>query len=114
MLLSPTRITQATMALMNVEDRFNRRLKYPYVLFLAEDELEGAITEEVRRKVDWITEGRATFGMWRILSSYCAKLSVYAATIPNTAWGIPDFLDKSRVDDSLRNIGWVYRLASPL
>jgi mannosyltransferase len=60
-LLSPSRITQAVAALQNVEDRFNRRLKYPIVLFTAEDEVHF-ITDEVRAKVRWITEGRATFG----------------------------------------------------
>jgi hypothetical protein len=44
-------------ALRNVEDRFNRRLKYPYVIFT-----EATITEAVRSKADWLTEGRATFG----------------------------------------------------
>jgi hypothetical protein len=44
-----------------VEDRFNRRLKYPIVLFTSEDEVHF-ITDEVRAKVHWITEGRATFG----------------------------------------------------
>jgi len=60
-LLSPSRITQTLVALQNVEDRFNRRLKYPIVLFTAEDEVQF-ITDEVRAKVRWITEGRATFG----------------------------------------------------
>ena len=45
------------MALRNIEDRFNRRLKYPYVLLT-----EANVTEAIRDKVDWITEGRATFG----------------------------------------------------
>ena len=60
-LLAPSRITQALVALQNVEDRFNRRLKYPIALFTAEDEVHF-ITDEVRAKVHWITEGRATFG----------------------------------------------------
>ena len=46
------------MALRNIEDRFNRRLKYPYVLLT-----EANITEAIQDKVDWITEGRATFGV---------------------------------------------------
>lgn len=44
-------------ALRNIEDRFNRRLKYPYVVLT-----EATITEEIQNKADWITEGRATFG----------------------------------------------------
>lgn len=60
-LVNPKRITQALMALYNVEDRFNRRLKYPYVLFTAADEAD-ALTTEVRAKIDHITEGRTTFG----------------------------------------------------
>jgi mannosyltransferase len=87
-LLKPSRIAEATVALRNVEDRFNRRLKYPYVLFMGEDEF-GAITDEVRDKVSWITEGRATF-----------------AAISNEAWGVPPSLDMSLVNDSVRNIGF--------
>lgn len=60
-LLAPYRITQALVALQNVEDRFNRRFKYPIVLFTTEDEVH-LITDEVREKIRWITEGRATFG----------------------------------------------------
>jgi len=60
-LLAPSRITQALVALQNVEDRFNRRLQYPIVLFTAEDEVRF-ITDEVKAKVRWITEGRAIFG----------------------------------------------------
>ncbi|TFK33822.1 nucleotide-diphospho-sugar transferase [Crucibulum laeve] len=88
MLISPSRITQATMALLNVEDRFNRRLKYPYVLFSPSGEAD-VITEELRAKVRWITEGRATF-----------------AIIPKEMWDVPEFLDKSRIDQSLRKIGF--------
>lgn len=61
-LLAPSRITQALVALQNVEDRFNRRLKYPIVLFTAENEVQY-ITDEVRAKAGWITEGRVSFGM---------------------------------------------------
>jgi hypothetical protein len=63
MLVSPSRITQMTMALYNIEDRFNRRLKYPYVLFNSEGEV-SAVTDELKAKVDYITEGRATFGRY--------------------------------------------------
>ncbi|KAF9465879.1 nucleotide-diphospho-sugar transferase [Collybia nuda] len=87
-LVSPKRITQALMALYNVEDRFNRRLKYPYVLFTAADEAD-AITAEIREKVDYITEKRATF-----------------AIVQPEAWGIPAGLDKSLVDESIHKIGF--------
>lgn len=63
MLIAPSRIHQATLALLNVENRFNRRLQYPYVLFTANEEENAMITEEERRKIDWITQGRAKFGM---------------------------------------------------
>jgi hypothetical protein len=63
MLVNPTRITQMTMTLYNIEDRFNRRLKYPYVLFSSESEV-SVVTAELRAKVDYITEGRATFGWY--------------------------------------------------
>ncbi|KAF9465878.1 nucleotide-diphospho-sugar transferase [Collybia nuda] len=87
-LVNPKRITQALMALYNVEDRFNHRLKYPYVLFTAEDEAD-ALTEEIRAKIGYITEGRATF-----------------ATVQPEAWGVPDGLDKFLVDESIRKIGF--------
>jgi len=51
-------LIEALAALRNIEDRLNHRLKYPYVLLT-----EANITEEIRTKVEWITEGRATFGM---------------------------------------------------
>lgn len=54
---------EAMMALLNIEDRFNRRLKYPYVLLT-----EGSITLEMQEKVNWITEGRATFGMFSLVN----------------------------------------------
>lgn len=60
-LLAPSRITQALVALQNIEDRFNRRLKYPIVLFMAENEMDY-ITEEVKAKASFITEGRVSFG----------------------------------------------------
>ena len=44
-------------ALRNIEDRFNHRLKYPYVLLT-----EANITEAIQDKANWITEGRVTFG----------------------------------------------------
>lgn len=62
MLVAPSRIHQATLALLNVENRFNRRLRYPYVLFTASEEESAMITEEDKRKIDWITQGRAKFG----------------------------------------------------
>lgn len=63
MLVAPSRIHQATLALLNVENRFNRRFQYPYVLFTASEEESAMITEEEKRKIDWITQGRAKFGM---------------------------------------------------
>jgi mannosyltransferase len=88
MLLAPNRLVQATKALMNVEDRFNRRLKYPYVLFTAENEV-AALTDEIKAKVHYITEGRVTF----------------ATTTPES-WGVPNNLDQARVNASLQNIGF--------
>ncbi|EIM89542.1 nucleotide-diphospho-sugar transferase [Stereum hirsutum FP-91666 SS1] len=88
MLVSPSRMTEMTMALYNIEDRFNRRLKYPYVLFTPYDEAYS-ITDEIKAKVAHITEGRATF-----------------AVIEQEYWDVPAFLDKKRVDSSLRNIGF--------
>ncbi|KDR70716.1 hypothetical protein GALMADRAFT_159829 [Galerina marginata CBS 339.88] len=89
-LLAPSRITQALVALQNVEDRFNRRLKYPIVLFTAEDEVDF-ITDEVRTKASWITEGRATF-----------------ATTTKESWEVPTWMDKERVKASMDNIGFSF------
>lgn len=63
MLVAPNRIHQATLALLNVENRFNRRFQYPYVLFTASEEEDALISAEERRRIDWITQGRAKFGM---------------------------------------------------
>ncbi|KIJ48935.1 glycosyltransferase family 15 protein [Sphaerobolus stellatus SS14] len=84
MLVSLSRINQALVALRNIEDRFNRRLKYPYVLLT-----EANITEEVHGKVRWITEGRAKF-----------------ADLPSDMWGPPAFLDPERIKVSLQTIGF--------
>ncbi|KIK59648.1 glycosyltransferase family 15 protein [Collybiopsis luxurians FD-317 M1] len=89
MLIAPSRIHQATLALLNVENRFNRRLQYPYVLFTASEEESAMINEEERRKIDWITQGRAKF-----------------AVVTKESWDVPDFYDKARVEDSFRNIGF--------
>ncbi|KAF8151292.1 nucleotide-diphospho-sugar transferase [Crassisporium funariophilum] len=89
-LLAPNRITQALVALQNVEDRFNRRLKYPIVLFTAEDEVDF-ITNEVRTKANWITEGRATF-----------------ATTMKESWDIPPWMDQTRVKSSMDSIGFSF------
>lgn len=62
MLVAPSRIHQATLALLNVENRFNRRLQYSYVLFTANEEENAMIPDEERRRIAWITQGRATFG----------------------------------------------------
>ncbi|KAJ8080798.1 hypothetical protein PM082_017633 [Marasmius tenuissimus] len=88
MLLPPSRVHQAMLALWNVENRFNRRLQYPYVLFMTEKEL-AEVSEEDKSKIDWITEGRAKF-----------------ATLTEESWEIPEFLDKSRVQHSLDHIGF--------
>ncbi|KAK7440239.1 hypothetical protein VKT23_017180 [Stygiomarasmius scandens] len=88
MLMPPSRIHQAQLALLNVENRFNRRLQYPYVLFAAGDEI-NEISEEDKEKINWITQGRATF-----------------ASVTPESWGVPDFYDKSKVDESLQTIGF--------
>lgn len=46
------------MALKTIEDRFNKRLQYPYVLFS-----EANPTEEFSQKAARITNGRASFGL---------------------------------------------------
>ncbi|KAJ3883811.1 nucleotide-diphospho-sugar transferase [Lentinula edodes] len=91
MLVAPSRIHQATLALLNVENRFNRRLQYPYVLFTASEEESAMVTEEDKRKIDWITQGRAKF-----------------AVLTEESWDIPDFYDKSRVEESLHTIGFSF------
>ncbi|KAJ3994879.1 nucleotide-diphospho-sugar transferase [Lentinula boryana] len=91
MLVAPSRIHQATLALLNVENRFNRRLQYPYVLFTASEEESALISEEERQKIDWITQGRA-------------KLAV----LTKESWDIPDSYDKSRVDNSIHTIGFSF------
>ncbi|KAF8518758.1 nucleotide-diphospho-sugar transferase [Gautieria morchelliformis] len=71
-------------ALRNIEDRFNRRLKYPYVVFT-----EAAITEAIQSKADWITEGRTTF-----------------ADLPPDMWDPPEFLDSDKIQESMKTIGF--------
>ncbi|KAG6900628.1 hypothetical protein C0993_007303 [Termitomyces sp. T159_Od127] len=61
MLLPPSRVRQVTLALKNVEERFNRRLKYPYLLFMVEGEYDE-VTEVQKERIDYITQGRAKFG----------------------------------------------------
>ncbi|KAJ3969123.1 nucleotide-diphospho-sugar transferase [Lentinula raphanica] len=89
MLVAPSRIHQATLALLNVENRFNRRLQYPYVLFTASEEEHAMINDEERQKIDWITQGRATL-----------------AVLTKESWDIPDFYDMARVEDSIHTIGF--------
>ncbi|KAF8884803.1 nucleotide-diphospho-sugar transferase [Infundibulicybe gibba] len=84
MLVSPTRMTQALMALKNVEDRFNRRLKYPYVLLT-----EAEISPELQDKISWATEGRAT-----------------VANLPAEMWDVPEWLDRRKIQESLDIIGY--------
>ncbi|KAF8074597.1 nucleotide-diphospho-sugar transferase [Lyophyllum atratum] len=88
MLLPPSRVHQATLALRNVEDRFNRRLKYPYVLFMVEGEYDQ-VTELQREKIEHITEGRAKF-----------------AEVPKSEWDVPESLDSLLVEASLNKIGF--------
>ncbi|GLB43264.1 putative glycosyltransferase family 15 protein [Lyophyllum shimeji] len=88
MLLPPARLHQAMLTLRNVEERFNRRLKYPYVLFMVEGELEQ-VTEVQRARIEHITEGRAKF-----------------ATVLRSQWDLPESLDKSLVEASLQTIGF--------
>lgn len=66
MLVPPSRLGQATEALISVEDRFNRRLKYPYVLFTVASEFKDnrELFEDAKEKIDAITEGRAKFGAY--------------------------------------------------
>jgi len=89
MLVAPNRIHQATLALLNVENRFNRRFQYPYVLFTASEEEDALISADERRKIDWITQGRAKF-----------------AILTQESWDMPDFYDKARVEASFDNIGF--------
>ncbi|KAF8646951.1 hypothetical protein AX16_007042 [Volvariella volvacea WC 439] len=90
MLVSPKRMGETLRTLHNVEDRFNRRLKYPYVLLT-----EANITSELRDKIDWITEGRASFG-----------------ELPSDMWGKPDWLDQEKVDESIKNLGFTLNYRS--
>ncbi|KAF5372917.1 hypothetical protein D9758_001721 [Tetrapyrgos nigripes] len=88
MLMPPSRVHQAQLALLSTENRFNRRLQYPYVIFTVGAEIDE-VTEEDKAKIHWITEGRATF-----------------ATVPLESWDAPDFYDKARVEKSLHTIGF--------
>ncbi|KAG6910070.1 hypothetical protein DXG01_013520 [Tephrocybe rancida] len=88
-LLSPKRIQQATLALRNVEDRFNRRLKYPYRLVMVEGEYEE-VTEVQKERIAHITEGRAKF-----------------TEIPKSQWDAPASLNQSLMDASIEKIGLV-------
>lgn len=45
------------MAIRNIEERFNQRLKYPYVIFT-----EAEVDEDIKSKVAWATEERVTWG----------------------------------------------------
>jgi hypothetical protein len=72
MLLSPYRLTQAATTILNVEDRFNRRLKYPYVLFMTQDDL-AIVPDDFKAKINQITERRATIGTF----TFCLFLSLH-------------------------------------
>lgn len=84
MLVAPRRLEQAVVAIKNIEDRFNHRLKYPYVIFT-----ETSVSQIIRDKVDWVSKGRVTW-----------------AGLPSEMWGPPPFLDQKRIDDSLSTIGF--------
>lgn len=60
---------ETILALRSAEDRFNRRLQYPYVLFTVEGE-EGEITEVQKARVRHITENRTSFGTYFYLGSH--------------------------------------------
>ncbi|KAJ8095328.1 hypothetical protein PM082_010551 [Marasmius tenuissimus] len=96
MLVPPSRLHQATLALKSTENSFNRRLKYPYVLLMTEDEIHE-VPLEMRAKIDWITEGRASF----------------AALREPEDWGVPESMDKQRVEESLQKIGHVFYTFEP-
>ncbi|TFK62363.1 nucleotide-diphospho-sugar transferase [Pluteus cervinus] len=85
-MISPRRLTETLMALKNIEDRFNRRLKYPYVLLT---DSATNISDELSEKVRCITEGRATI-----------------AHLPEEMWAVPDWLDQERIRHSLDSIGF--------
>uniref|UniRef100_A0A0W0FB45 Putative nucleotide-diphospho-sugar transferase n=1 Tax=Moniliophthora roreri TaxID=221103 RepID=A0A0W0FB45_MONRR len=88
MLIPPSRLQQATLALLNVENRFNRRLKYPYALFMSKDEL-ATVSDDVKAKISWITEGRAEF-----------------VALTEESWEIPEFYDQTLIDTSLLDISF--------
>ncbi|KAF8520399.1 nucleotide-diphospho-sugar transferase [Hysterangium stoloniferum] len=84
MLVAPSRMTQAVVSIRNIEDRFNRRLKYPYVILT-----EATITDELRDKLNYVTEGRGTF-----------------ASLPEDMWGPPSYLDQAKMDEAQRTLGF--------
>lgn len=48
---------EAMGAIRQIEDRFNKRLKYPYVIFT-----EKEVSEVVAAKMSWLYDGRVSFG----------------------------------------------------
>ncbi|KAL0580495.1 hypothetical protein V5O48_001565 [Marasmius crinis-equi] len=88
MLVPPSRLHQATLAIKSTENSFNRRLKYPYVIFMSESEL-GEVSEEMKGKINWLTEGRASF-----------------AALREEDWSVPAGLDPHRMEESLQKIGF--------
>lgn len=108
MLVSPSRLMQAARALRQAEDRFNRRLKYPYVLFTIQSELDavGGIPEDTIRKIDWITEGRASFRATPFLSFLHLRSPLCTENVPPEHWDVPATLDSSLVAASIKNIGY--------
>lgn len=87
-LLPPSRIHQTLLALRNVEDRFNHRLQYPYVLFTVSGE-ESQISSTDRLKIDHITNGRTTW-----------------AVVPRSMWDPPSWADQDEIDKGLESIGF--------
>ncbi|KAJ7579793.1 nucleotide-diphospho-sugar transferase [Mycena floridula] len=94
MLLPPSRVQQAIKALQNVEGRFNRCIRESpdavlrNNIFKVEGEQEEFL-EVDRKRIEWITEGRATF-----------------AAIPHSQWDVPGTLDPDLVGASVNEIGF--------
>jgi len=84
MVVAPSRLAQALVSIRNIEDRFNRRLKYPYVILT-----EATITDELWDKLDYITEGRGIF-----------------AGLPEDMWGPPPYLDQAKIYEAERTLGF--------
>ncbi|KAG6918181.1 hypothetical protein DXG01_016166 [Tephrocybe rancida] len=99
------------MALRNVEDRFNRRLKYPYILFMVEGEYDE-VTEVQKERIAHITEGRAKFGefcLGHVTRGHQPSIDIQghlSAEVPKSQWDAPASLDKSLIEASKTAIGF--------